>query len=600
MNLREFTEIVDQKAGERSRSELLVFLHSIARKVPEEKREEFIGILEGIRGDAAGEESRPPETVMKMTDEKEIRKEFGRLAELFGRIEEGELTLHADGYEDYSRGYSDSWVWEYEDEQAVGRVYEDAGRLIQRCVNDGVYRLAVEMFDLFSDTQATVENDWEDFEMGVQKLAQEHLAALNLENLALYALYAAYQDSEPKERAKNLYVYFSIPFFGEIHVEDMLSLGREELQDQSAFWDSWIQLLSAQAGDIPARLLREAVSYQHGEKGMLEFARLSYRTHPSLYLEALDGLERAHDYLRQLEAGQEALEKVGRKYILRSRIALKTAEAAIRLEKEEEAERCLLEAFASWTVPVGYLRILCESRDPEAYREETKRIILSAGRGHEAGSNTRVPAELQENLISGYQADILGFLSGDFDAVMGQCLGRDRPLGWTGSFVKCGIAMFLLLLLEGEDWKPGCLKMAENLLHYLDFRAEEYYCGTKHQVEYAGKTAVPGEDMELFGKCFQRWKAGYHLTQEKKQEYLSKLEGLIDGRIEAVVSGQHRGSYRGAAALAAALGEVKESMGQAGEKQCVMQKYKERFPRHSSFHGELRAFGMKDTRKNKR
>ena len=46
MNLREFTEAVDEKAGKLDREGLLCFLHIISRKVPEEGRDPFLEALE--------------------------------------------------------------------------------------------------------------------------------------------------------------------------------------------------------------------------------------------------------------------------------------------------------------------------------------------------------------------------------------------------------------------------------------------------------------------------------------------------------------------------------------------------------------------------
>ena len=64
----------------------------------------------------------------------------------------------------------------------------------------------------------------------------------------------------------------------------------------------------------------------------------------------------------------------------------------------------------------------------------------------------------------------------------------------------------------------------------------------------------------------------------------------VTARIPAAVTGL----------LVAALGEVKESLGEKFAKEKILQKYREEFPRHSSFHGALRANGMRDSRKGKR
>lgn len=600
MNLKEFTEYVDRKTEEMDQKQLQCLIHSLARKIPEGRRKEFVNILENIREDVpvAGNKQSLKSAVRK-ADEKEIQKEFSRLTKLFDKVEEAALFLYADGYEDYSQGYwSDNWVWEYEDPKHVCQIYEDSSRFIQRCINDGFYEEASTMFDIMAETEILVKNDWEDFYIDLKKMVDEELLALNLHNLALAALYAAYQISKPEERAQNLYVYFSIPYFKEIRLEEMLSLGTEELEGLSDFWDAWIMLLANKSGDLECRLLKEAVLYQNGEQGIIEAARLAYKEHPSLYLEAMKIAKKTHADHNQLEIGQEALEKIDKKYVLRSEIALKTAEAAFRLNKTAVAESCWIEAFLSDTTPVNYLRIINESLDWKKQRKLADSIILSAKTGDYTGSNVR--QELKENIISKNYIHILQYLDGNFESAMDQCRKIKQSLGWTGSFMKCGIALFLLLLTKDDQWKPGCRRMAETILSEIQFRSEDYYKGTRNQAESVKGGIVVSDNMDTFHECFQNWKKKQHLTEAQEQNYIAQLEKFIDKRIKAIVSGQYRNHYRSVAALAAALGEVKESRGEMGGKQKTLQAYREEFPRHSSFIGELRSYGMKDVRKGRR
>ena len=72
------------------------------------------------------------------------------------------------------------------------------------------------------------------------------------------------------------------------------------------------------------------------------------------------------------------------------------------------------------------------------------------------------------------------------------------------------------------------------------------------------------------------------------------MEKLIDMRVKAIISGQHRAHY---GRVAAAFGEVKESRRDQGAKNRLLLEYREMFPRHTSFHEELRRYGMPDTRK---
>lgn len=478
MNLREFTEKTDQLAERMNREALFCFVHSIARKVPEEARGNFMEMLERICCEMTdGKNKAEMERKKREIDEKEICAEFHRLAELFKKIEEGELTIQADGYEDYSSGYWDSdWVWEYSDPEGIGQIYADGCRLIRRCVNDGFYKKAVKMFDMVMSTEVSVENDWEWFSLDLEELDKENLLDVNLQELTLDVLYAAYQAAEPEERAQVLYNYFSLHCFKDIHVEHMLSIGREELRDLPQFWESWIALLSERKGDIAMRLLKEAVHYQKGEEGLLDVARMSYKIHPFVYLETLSMQEKNDDIKRQLETGKEALEKIDRKYRIRSRIALKTAEAALQLDMKNYAEQCWIDAFISDTSPTNYLRIVNESERPEQYDARLKKTILASCQN--SGNAFNSSEELQENIISPDDKTILCFLTGNFDIVMEKCREVKKSLGWTGTFMKCGLSLLLILLVKEKTWREGCKEMAREVQRVMDFHVWEYFSGT--------------------------------------------------------------------------------------------------------------------------
>lgn len=603
MNLREFTDIVDKMAEELGREELQCFIHSIARKVPEAQREDFVHVFADVQS-MDGKKDTPNGiwAAAKGVDEKEIGKESDRLGKLFAQIQDGKLYLLADGYEDYSEGYWNSdWVWEYEDPMGVCRIFEDACLLIQRCVNDGFYQEALNVFDEMMESEVYVENDSDQFSMGIEELKSEKLLTVNLNSLALEILYAEYQVSLPEMRAEELYEYFSIPFFRDVKLEQMLSLGREELKGLTEFWESWIELLRDKDGDMEARLLKEAVLCHKGEEGILDLARISYEKHPSLYLEAIQKMQRLHDYVRQLEIGKEALEKIDAGYILRSQIALSTAEAAILLQQEDYARRCWFEAFRSDSTPVNYLRLISQSGHPQPYLKETKSIILSGkkvgtGQGYKFDPYNAA-AELHRNQISQIDAQILRFLSGDFEYAIELCRQIKQPLGWSGTFIKCGLALFLLLMYQGKDLQQGCRAQENTLICALNFNGDQYLKGTREQLQYGKGSESQQKTDEIFWQCFRRWKECHTLSEEQIQEYIGVLEPLIHKRLKAIVSGQHRDHYESVAALAAGIGEVKESIGMKGAKEKILQGYRQEFPRHSSFHAALRKYGMSDRRR---
>lgn len=598
MNLKEFTEAADQMAGELSREELLCLLHSLARKVPEENREDYLTLLEVNRNKADGLADGSLEDAVRKTDAQEIKKEYIRLTERFEQIQEETLCLRMYESETYTEYWNDDPEWKFEDPQNVCGTYEEGCAFVQHCVNDGFYKEARELFDFMMDTEVWVDNEWDAFGMDLNELEDKGLVSVDLNDLALNVLYAVYQVTQPEDRAEEIYDYFSIQFFTDIRLEGMLGLGKEELAGLPEFWDSWIKLLTAEKGDLQARLLKEAVLHARGAQGMPAAARLACETHPSLYVEALESFEAQHDYGRQLEAGREALEKIGKQYVVRGEAALLTAEAALRLGDEAYAENCWLEAFRSDSTPVNYLRIMAESREPEAFLEPAGEIIRSL---KTAGQYVYgEPRELALNELPGARREILAFLNGDFEEAMDKCCHVKQALGWTGKFVKPGIALFLLLLQGSGEWQQGCRAMAGDVQGYIDFKADKYCKGTRCRIEdesAEGNAVDKVTDYENFRKCFLRWKALHPLSQEQTVKYVSQLETLIDKRVKAIITGKYRAHYWSVAALAAALGEVKEALGECGAKEKILQGYRLEFSRYYAFHEELRRFGMRDTRK---
>ena len=259
MNLREFTETVDRETKEMSREELWLLIHSLVRKMPEEAREEFLDLIGRTREKVTGDDERTCDidVLAKERNKKDIHELIACLEEQFHEIEEGALALQANGYEDYSSGYWDpDWVYEYEDPEEVGQIFEQADRLIQRCVNDGFYEEAVKLFDLAVETEVYADDGGDGVSLDLRELVREHLASVDCERLIAFGLYAVYQSTEPDKRAQELYDYLTSSIFSGTRLEAMLSVGREELEGLDMFWKSWIRLLTDKPGDTAGEYLK--------------------------------------------------------------------------------------------------------------------------------------------------------------------------------------------------------------------------------------------------------------------------------------------------------------------------------------------------------
>lgn len=606
MNLREFTETVDRETKEMSREELWLLVHSLVRKMPEEAREEFLGLIGRVREKEAedGGSTNDINILARERDRKDIHELLTRLEGQFHEIREGTLALQADGYEDYSSGYWDpDWVYEYEDPEGIGEIFEQADKLIQRCVNDGYYEEAVTLFDLTVETEVYANDGDDGIFLGLRDLVGEQLASVDCERLIACGLYAVYQNTEPDKRAQELYNYLNSTFFSGTRLEAILSVGREELEGQEMFWKSWIRLLSDKPGDTAGRYLEEAVLFQCTEEEMIETAHKAASLHPGLYLAVIEKLAE-NDAACALDTGRTALKEVDVTYKIRGSIALATAEAALKMDERKLAEQCWLEAFRSDTTAVNYLRIAAECEEPELYRKELMQAIHSCrafsndgGSGNnDYGNRYETYRETSRNSVDDRERFLLCFLSGDFDAAMEKCAEVQTGLGWTGRAIKCGIPLFLLLLLQSGTLSVGCREQLRTVAFEMGFQKKDYEKGLYREAGSQEKSVVH-EDADILEEVFLKWKARQVISADQAEKYLVQLNRLIHMRVKAIVSGQHRGHYGSVAALAAALGEVKESRGELSAKARILLDYRAEFPKHSSFHAQLRAYGMPDTRK---
>ena len=136
--------------------------------------------------------------------------------------------------------------------------------------------------------------------------------------------------------------------------------------------------------------------------------------------------------------------------------------------------------------------------------------------------------ELTENFVSADHENILRFLDGDFEFVMNQCRQIKESLGWSSTFMKCGLALLLLLLTKDHELKQGCKRMAEDVRHYMNFDAETYFKGTAQAREYRKSQAGSPDELKIFWECFTRWKSEFPVGHGQAAQYLTDLETIID------------------------------------------------------------------------
>lgn len=590
MNYKEFANRSEEILGKMDLEELKRCINGIIRKVPEKKRAIFIQLLENSYNNEISEEDNKKNQLKRIMSDIEVGEKLTQIKETFSKIEEGDLCLYAEGYEDYSNGYwTSDWIWEYEDRAGVGKIIEDAVIFAHDCVNDCRYEEALSVYNQIMELSVYVddENGGDSFYLRFEEIKDEKLIGINLNVMSLDVLYSVYQSKAENERVNDMYSYFSYPYFKDIHIEDIFFVGREALKNTDKFWELWIDLLMRQSGELAARLLREGILYHKGAVGLLEMARKGFNEHPSIYLSTLLEFEKNRDYEKMREIGNEALDNVGSNLKIRGDIALKTAQAAWSVNDNDFMKKCWYEAFHSNSTIPNYLRLFTENDSVNEYKTIAEKRIEKL----KIVDNyyNRETSETTENTVSTFEYKCLSFYTGKFEMVQNWCMEQKEPLGWSGKFISYGLDLMILLLYVDQNLQKAVKSIVARVSRRFGFDEAKNLLFIKENYIFETEVSALKYD-EVFWNIFCLWKTNYEISANDKNRYIDCLESIVDKRISAIVNGKYRRKYNDIALLAAAIGEVKESIGYSMAKSNIIKKYMGKYPRHTSFRSELKDY----------
>ena len=608
MNFTQFLKAVDQAAAAMSKEQLAEFIHDTARTLPENQREDFLAEMLLFAGSKEAHICpEPSKADQEAAADFEQKRSFLRTR--LERMESGELCLEGSLNPEYDDWYSSAEEeFLYSDPEGVLDIIEEACRFVHQCVDCEEYQAACELTGILIGLDIMVGGEYQEYTdepININDLKSYHLGNVDYRTLVIDAARAAYCASALSERADELYITLMNSGRRDITLEMILQGGRE-LPDIDAFLPLWIEHLGRMTGSSAGKLLQEALELADDGEQLLANARKYCGEHPELYEQYLTANQGKTDADSLLAVGTEALEAIEKKYLVRSRIALLTSRTALEQDRPELAETCWLEAFRSDTRVVNYLRLLMECRDFSNVREAAAQIY------RETCSQLRKDSYFlptagggRENQLNPTQAYLLAFLGGEFDYVRERAMNATNSLGWSASFMKCGLAAFLLLLTEdgslpqdaaqqgGElkTMKPGAREMLRRIVAAAGFDKSEYEKGTLRFIEESNEG--------WFLTCWNHWKRTVPLSREQREALLGWAEGLVTKRVQGIMEGNHRNYYGECAAYIAALGEAREAGGEPNGKQATMAKYMEAYNRRSAFRQVMRGYGMQDTRKKK-
>lgn len=589
MNLTNFLKQTDALVAQYSTEQLIAFIHEIGRVFPEHSREDFLEMLRSV--------GNKEEKASKKNTEKDIDFDemYRHVRDNLKRIDSQEITITGILNEEYDDWYDDSGEeFYYEDNNGISDMLAEACDFVHICMDRERYKEGFEVGNQMLEMEILCDNEYGDEEFSLGDMVYHELLHCNLKQVIFDTAYCAYHAVPPIKRPEALYGIIVNAKEDAVTLEAIMQHGDEELPALEEFLSCWITYLGDKTGHDADRLILEAAGLLNDIPLEVQYAEKYAAVHPGLYLNILENRKyaTAND---MVSIGIQAMKEIPKKYIMRSRVALKTAEYIIAANGETSLlGKCYYAAYESDTSALNYLRALLNDCENEKKKEELQKVFMKLpvhksngyfGMYESSGSCS----EREENRPDGNMVLLLRFLDGQSADVLDQGLNQSQALGWTGTFMKQGIALYLLYLYEGQWHGKGMAAMAEIVKSTMKFSSEEYrkgVCGSEET----------GEN-ELFCQLFLKWKSMVQMESDMRERAVKRITTLLEKRTAGIMDANRRNYYGECAAYIAALGEVRESWGELGAKQKLMTSYKDKYTRRSAFREEMRNYGWIDTKR---
>ncbi len=561
MNLPQFLKLIDDTTSKMTKETLAESLHNIARTLPEERRDWLVSMLSADYIEKTESEEAVPDD----------------LYEELAKIISGEYRLDSDYNEAWDDWYApDEPDFLFEDNDDLLTVIDDACAELHRLVDCAEYEQARRLGHILLNLEVQVDGEYSDYEnntMNIEDLEIYVLLDCSVKNMLLDIACAVYNTSLKQERAATLYqVGTHFDHFTSWTLEELMQYSPEELPGFDAFLQDWILHLQTIEEPAADNYLDEALEMQADPVNALETARQSVELHPELYLKALS-LQK-NDAAR-LETGLEALDCIEPSYVVRSKIALQTAETALRLGNSECAAYCRTEAFRSNSTAVSFLRALVNHPDYEKCLEELQSIVSDYHEQH-------FKSILKHNYLKESTVRFIRFISGDFQNAYADLLGNHGR--YDSEMLLQGTALIALFLYHDGAIREGGKVMLQIIEKDLQFRDDEYISGL-------GISEI-SDNADMLWDCLKKCRSYSPLPD--RESALNFLQKHCAEYTDNVMKYNLRNDYSICAAYAAVIGEIMESEGRIPSKNDYLLNWKQAYSRRIAYHRELRNYGMKD------
>ena len=547
MNYKEFLNKVDNKLLEMSEKEKTALIHEFARITKEENRKAFLEIIEN------------------KVETKSYENQLNDIYSWFTKINNKEIYFECTGDEIYNDHWHGQWVYEYSDKFKIGSKIENSLQIAENLLYQKNYKEAYKLYNTICMTlYSAIDIDCEETnELDFEELHEENLININLRHTAINLLYSQYQASSPEKRVENLYSSFQWNMFNNIRIDEIFSVGPEEINGVDDFIEEWIDYLKTNDEQLAAKLLADILTSYSNMNKLSEAAKETMAIHPSISLIYCKKLLERNEFETIINFGKEILVKMDTDIQIRSNILNIAAFAAEKMNDTHMKSTFAMDAFYSKSSILNYIKLF----DTDNYKKYSEDGIIYINTLPEIDLEIRHHRNFEKlkNTISEKEKNIIRFFNMEFEEIQQIC--ENEQLGWIYGNSEIIIPLFLLMLDKRSSYSKAGKRLIEDIQSSSFFEIETYN--------------------RPFNEYFFIWKEKVNLSKEEYDKYILWCEKQVEKIVSDITNKNSRHVYYKAAELLVQMGEVLESNGKLNGKLLTANHYKKINSRKSAFKAEI-------------
>lgn len=547
MNYKEFLDKIDKKLIEMSEKEKTALIHEFARITKEENREAFLEIIEN------------------KNETKNYENQLNDIYSWFSKINNKEIYFECTVDEIYDDHWHGQWVYEYKDKFKIGSKIEHSLQIAENLLYQKNYKESYKLYNTICMTLYSAIDIYceETNELNFEELNEENLINVDLKHTAINLLYSQYQATPPEKRVENLYSSFQWNMFNNILIDEIFSVGPEEINGVDDFIEEWVDYLKNNDENLAAELLADIlISYDDINK-LSKTAKETMAIHPSISLIYCEKLLEKNEFETIVNFGKEILAEMDADIQIRSNILNIAAFAAEKMNDKHMKSIFAMGAFFSKSSILNYIKLF-DTDDYKKYSEDGIIYINTLPKIDLERNYHRNPEKLK-NTISEETKNIIRFFYMEFEEV--QQIYENEQFGWIDGISEIIIQLFLLMLDKCSSYSKAGKRLIENI-----------QCSRFFEIETYDKP---------FSDYFLIWKEKLNLSEKEYDKYILWCEKQVEKRVSDITSKNSRNIYYKAAELLVQMGEVLESNGKINGKLLTADHYKKINSRKSAFKAEI-------------